>query len=53
MSANDHFDTEQLIYLVKRYPELYDPNHKDNSYMQKREEIWNSIAKELDAKGNK
>lgn len=44
---------EQLIELVRKHTVLYDTN--DASYLKSKlkDEIWNQIAKELNAKSGK
>ncbi|XP_049943715.1 transcription factor Adf-1-like [Schistocerca serialis cubense] len=39
--------TEKLIELVYRHPELYDKNHIDFRKLQKKQQLWKTVARQL------
>ena len=39
---------EELIELIRRYPELYDKKHDEYQNIRRKEDIWREIAAALD-----
>lgn len=46
-------DEEKLIELVRVNPELYDPKHEFANHVSVKNYIWEKIATQLDAPGDK